>query len=217
SDREPGEPLEGGQLLALLGDSDPDHVGDVQIAALLDLRHFRSDQGDERALPLQDGDLLDVGALGVNLLDLFREDVLATAEDDQLLGTAGDVEVTVNVEMAEIAGTEPAILGERFGVGFIVVAVAGEDARSLELDLAPLRTVSFDLRDPDLAVAQGPAFAAVPLLSGPVTSAYGCCFRLTIAVEHFLAESLQLQHLVEVETRALRYQQPMRRADRAVQ
>src|SRR5690606_25730673 len=135
------------------GDSDPDHVGDVQIAALLDLRQLRPDQGDERALPLQARDLLDVVALGVTHLALFRVDVLAPAEDDQLLGTAGDVEVTVIVEMAELAGTEPAILGERFGVGFIVVAVAGEGARSLELDLAPLRTVSFDLRDADLAVA----------------------------------------------------------------
>ena len=46
----------------------------------------------------------------VVLLDLFRIDVLAVAEDDDLFGASGDEQVSVDVEVTQISGVEPAIL-----------------------------------------------------------------------------------------------------------
>jgi hypothetical protein len=61
-----------------------------------------------------------------HLLDRHRVDVVAAA-DDQVLGPAGDPQVAVVVEPAEVAGVDPARLDE--GAAVVRLAqVAGEHA-----------------------------------------------------------------------------------------
>ena len=70
------------------------------------------------------------------LLDLARIDVGA-AGNVHVRGAAGDVDEALRVHVAEVAGAEPAI-AERLRVGLRVVAVAGEDRRADDADLAGL-------------------------------------------------------------------------------
>src|SRR5690606_4358612 len=66
--------------------------------------------------------------------DLARRDLLAAAIDDLLLA-AGDGEIALLVEDAEIAGAEPAV-GEAFLIGLGVVLVARRDIGSPDYHLA---------------------------------------------------------------------------------
>ena len=71
-----------------------------------------------------------------HLLDRHRVDVVAAA-DDQVLGPAGDPQVAVRVEPAEVAGVDPARLDE--GAAVVRVAqVAGEHAGAVHRDDADL-------------------------------------------------------------------------------
>ena len=88
-----------------------------------------------RALQADDADFLDVGRLLVMRLDLFRIDVLAVAEDDDIFLAPGDVEVAAVVAVAEIAGEEPAVAIHGGGdVGALVVS--GHDDAAANGDLA---------------------------------------------------------------------------------
>ena len=70
------------------------------------------------------------------LLDLARIDVGA-AGDVHVGGAAGDVDKTLFVHVAEIAGAEPAV-AKRLGVGLGVIVVAGEHGGADDADLAGL-------------------------------------------------------------------------------
>ena len=60
-------------------------------------------------------------------LNLFRVDVLAGAEDDDFLLAAGDVEVAAAVQVAEVAGVQPAV-AEYGGVDVGAVEVPATEA-----------------------------------------------------------------------------------------
>ena len=96
-------------------------VGGDDLAPLV---RRRADDGgvDHRRMRAQD------------VLDLARVHVVAAA-DDQLLRPSDDAEVAVGVELADVAGAEPAVGGERLGVGVGPVEVAGEHVRAPHLDL----------------------------------------------------------------------------------
>ena len=79
---------------------------------------------------------MDQRALGVDGLDVLRKDVLAVSQNDQLLAAADDVQIAFRVDVAEIAGPEEAILGERFARRLGVLPVALEHVRAARLDLA---------------------------------------------------------------------------------
>jgi hypothetical protein len=61
-------------------------------------------------------------------LELCRRD-LKPLDLDQLLEAIGDVQLAVVVEMAEIAGVDPALWVDRLGGRLRVVEIAGEDLR----------------------------------------------------------------------------------------
>ena len=73
-------------------------------------------------------------------------DVLAAGGDDDLLLAAGDPQVAVLVELAEVAGVEPAV-DDRLGGRGRVVAVPAQTLTPCSEDLAVVR-------DPDAAAGQ---------------------------------------------------------------
>src|SRR5512135_2297290 len=93
-----------------------------------------------------------------DVLHLLRVDVEATA-DDQLLDPADDAQVPRPVVLAEVAGTEPAVGGERLRARLRPPPVAGEHVRSARLDLPPAAA-----RQADLHARQRQAHRARPAL-----------------------------------------------------
>ena len=138
-DREVAEPLVGGEparaLLELGAQALAQRVGVFGLECC-DLGH---DQADQAAALVQDRELVDRRAVGVDRLDLVGEDVLAAGQDDQLLAAADDVQVALGVEAAEIARAEEAVAGEGLAGRLGIVPVAGEDVGAFGLDLARRR------------------------------------------------------------------------------
>ena len=83
----------------------------------------------------------DPGYFGDRFLDLLRVDV-AAAGDDHVLGAAGDEEVAVVVDEAEVAGVDPAVVAHHGRRRLGVLEVALHRRRAAELDAA------FDARRP---------------------------------------------------------------------
>jgi hypothetical protein len=76
------------------------------------------------------------GSHGQNqIVDLARRDVLA-ALDDQLLDASRDVEVTVLIEVTEIACAHAAVCGQRRSGRLRLVVIALHHTRRLDQDLA---------------------------------------------------------------------------------
>src|SRR5258707_5394337 len=100
-----------------------------------------ADLAPERVGHAEHRDLADRG-MGQNLLlDLARIDIRST-RNVHVGGSAGDVDKTFRVHMAEIAGAEPAV-AERFRVRFGVVVIAGEHAGTDDADLAGFEGLEF--------------------------------------------------------------------------
>src|SRR5262249_60423731 len=97
-----------------------------------------------------DRHLNDPGMVGEQVLDLARTDVLALADDDVLLA-AGDPEIAIAVERAQVAGAEPAVAGEGLLVeGAIEVAEAALRSAREDLTLLPGRPLpAVVVDDPD--------------------------------------------------------------------
>src|SRR2546429_207239 len=93
-----------------------------------------ADLAPERVGHAEHGDLADPGMGQYLLLDLTRIDVGA-AGDVHVGSAAGDVDKPLFIDVAEIAGAEPAV-AERFRVGLGVVVVACEHGRADHADLA---------------------------------------------------------------------------------
>ena len=58
------------------------------------------------------------------ILNFLGRDVLAVREDNQIFLSAGNIEIAVLVLVAQIAGHQPAVLGERLGGFFGILVVA---------------------------------------------------------------------------------------------
>jgi hypothetical protein len=72
-------------------------------------RHERDDLlADLRVRPADDGAAVTLGVREQDVLDVARVDVEAVA-DDEVLDAVDDVEVAVLVEVADVAGVEPAV------------------------------------------------------------------------------------------------------------
>src|SRR5262245_21679876 len=75
------------------------------------------------------------GAGGGDRLDLVRKNIEAR-DDDHVLLAVDDLEETLGVEHADVAGAEIAVVGEGFGIGLRLLPVALHDLRALGADLA---------------------------------------------------------------------------------
>ena len=89
----------------------------------------------ERAAVADDHALGDQRVRADAVLDHGGGDVLAARGHHDLLLAAGDGEIAVRVEGAEVAGVEPAV-GERLCGGRLVVPVAGEQVLAVQQHLA---------------------------------------------------------------------------------
>ena len=58
--------------------------------------------------------------------EVLRRDVLAAGGDDQVLLAVGDAQEALGVELADVAGVQPAVGVDRLGGGALVLAVAVE-------------------------------------------------------------------------------------------
>src|ERR671933_1891858 len=131
-------------------------VGDERVRVEVAGRH---DERDDLLAPLlrrhaRDGDLRDRRVVLDRRLDLAWVDV-EPAADDELLRAPGDLEAAVLVvDPPEVAGPEPAVVGQRLRRRVGPVPVAGEDLRPADEDLAVLAV------EPDLDAGQRPADAA---------------------------------------------------------
>src|SRR5262249_27039079 len=97
------------------------------LAELLALLHVERDQRHQVWPPVPDHDALgDVGALFDLRLEVRRGDVLAAGGDDDVLLAAGDREIAIGVELADVAGVEPPVL-QRLTGRLLVLVVALED------------------------------------------------------------------------------------------
>src|SRR5690606_25440888 len=97
-----------------------DHLVEGEVVGRVCLGDPLDDRADAlAALAVGKPDHRDVADLGVgveHVLDLLGRDVLALA-DDHVLEPAGQHDVAVGADVAQVAGTEPAVVVERLGGG----------------------------------------------------------------------------------------------------
>ncbi len=93
--------------------------------------------GRSRQRRADDGGLGDSGELVQHALDVFRKDVQALGRHDHFLLAPADVELSLVVERADVAGMEPAVL-ERGACLFRGVVVPARDVLAAHEDLAIL-------------------------------------------------------------------------------
>src|SRR5690606_7518056 len=79
-------------------------------------------------------------------LDVLRRDVLPTGGDDDVLLAAGDVEVALFVESAEVTRVQPTFGLQRLARGLLVLEVPEEYVRTPEDDLAIIGDLYLDPR-----------------------------------------------------------------------
>ena len=74
-----------------------------------ELGRLRHDEGREAILVRQHPDLAEDRVCLIRALDVLRDHVLATREDDQLRGPTDEMQIARLVEAAEIAGAKPPV------------------------------------------------------------------------------------------------------------
>ena len=109
----------------------------VSVGALLELHGGLDLLAQLRVGHAVDGGVGDLGVVHEPLLDLDAVDVLA-APDDHVLLAVGDEEEAVLVEVADVAGVQPAVGVDGLGGGLGLVPVAGHEDRAGDADLAGL-------------------------------------------------------------------------------
>ena len=97
---------------------------------------MRDEAGDEGLLVADDHALADQRVRAQPVLEHGRRDVLAAGGDDELLLAAGDAQEAVVVELADVAGVEPAVARAPRRWPSSLLSVAAEDVAALDQDLA---------------------------------------------------------------------------------
>lgn len=156
------------------------------------------DQGSDhhftlRVLPAQNHGLLNIRDPAQVFFDFFRVHVLAVGEDDQVLLPAGDVDVSVLVHVADVAGTEPAVFGEHCLGGFFVPVVTQHHVFALYADFPGGISVFVDVFflpvvfggvNPHLALFHGGTDGVESVLTHPVYSNQRCAFSDPVAFQN---------------------------------
>ena len=130
----------------------------------------------DQALPLQ------------STFDVARRDVLAASRDDQVFLAIGDAQVSVRIELTDIAGVQPAAVeGLGRGVRLLVVGVEHDPATNQDLAV---------VGDANLVAAQCLSHRADARVGGAVHRGQTRAFRLPVHLEHLEAEAREeAQHL----------------------
>src|SRR5438270_1568538 len=139
--------------------------------------HHRHQHRDVLALVADHDHLADQLAHGLErVLDRLRSDVLAARGLDQVLFAIGDLQVSVGIDLADVAGVEPAVLVDHFRRRLGLAEIAAHDvAPSLE-DLS----VGGDLH---FHTGKGPADGAELVLPRQIHAGEGDGLGQPIALE----------------------------------
>ena len=137
-------------------------------------------RGDERLPVTDDENLPDERVCPQPVFEHCGGDVLAPGRDEDLLLAARDPQEPRLVELADVAGVEPAV-GQRLGGGVRVVVVAAEDDRTADEDLPVVR-------DPDGQARDGPPDGADPVCGQRVHRDRGGGLGEAVALQHRQAD-----------------------------
>src|SRR5208337_352941 len=136
---------------------------------------IRDDEGDDEfALIANDHGVEDVRAGLEDVFDGLRSDEFSGGGFEQVFLAVGDKEVVVLVEIPDVAGLEPTVVGEHIASGFGRFEIALHDAGTLGEDFAVIG-------DADLYVGDGAAGAADTVFR-IVGGEDGRGFRQTVAL-----------------------------------
>src|SRR6266850_2398961 len=125
-----------GELDSLLGELGGDGHG------------IRNDEGhDEFAFIADDHGVKNIRTGFESVFDGLRSDEFARGGFQQVFLAIGDVEIVVLVQVADVAGAEPAVFAEHFGGCFRFLVVALHDARTFDENLAVFRDANLDVGD----------------------------------------------------------------------
>ena len=120
------------------------------------LLHVGEDHGGEHrisaALPADNHALGNLIHRREVFLNLLGEDIFAVFEDNDRLLSAGDVNIPLAVEIAEVTRAEPTVVGEGGSGGRLILVVAEHDVLALDADFAV--AVGRDVVKLDLAAGQ---------------------------------------------------------------
>ena len=146
-------------------------------AGRCDLGVVDRDQRGDVGPPVADDDRLrDEARCLQRVLEVLRRDVLAAGGDDQILLAVGDLQEAVRVDLAEVAGAEPAVVGEGRCRRLGILVVAAEDGVAAHEDLAVLV-------EPDLAALDGAADRAEVEVVGVVDAQRARRLREPVALD----------------------------------
>ena len=101
-------------MLSLLSEDDANAVAQVRRSTLVQLGGIRPNQGDERAFVFQHRDLGYLGRAAINPLEILGDHLLAAAQHQEFLGTAGDEQKTIAIDEAQITRAKPPVGGKGF-------------------------------------------------------------------------------------------------------
>ena len=132
-------------------------------------------RGDERLAVADDDALADEGVGAQAVLEHRGGDVLAAGGHEDLLLAPGDPQEAVVVELADVAGVEPAV-ADRLGGRRVVAAVAAEQVDAAQADLAVVGDAHVD-------AGQRQADRADPHLAGAVDGGRGGGLGEAVALE----------------------------------
>ena len=142
--------------LVARGEVDVARVGQVALLRPVAHRlHVDVDEGADAVAPVAEGHrLLDVGKELELVLEVLRREQRAVGELADVLDAVDDLDVPVGVEVARIAGVEPALRVLRLGGRLRVLVVLLEQARRADQQFALRRELELDaLRRPGPTVS----------------------------------------------------------------
>ena len=80
------------------------------------------------------------------VLEILRRDVLPAGGDEDVLQPVGDREEAVLVEVADVAGAQPAVVRQDFARRLLVLEVPAEDGVALDQHLTVVCNAKLDAR-----------------------------------------------------------------------
>src|SRR5687768_10141848 len=98
----------------------------------------------------------------VMCFNIFRKDILAGGQFDHIFLTTDDVEMTLFVKAAQIAGAEESLAGEGLSVSFRILVVARHHYRPPDYYFTNAFSVRFV--DPDFDAVQRRAHRSNPVI-----------------------------------------------------
>ena len=141
------------------------------------------------ALSLVNNDVDNAGNRDELCLNLLGVNILTVGEDDEVLLTAGNVDLTVLAELTVVAGLEVSVLGYSVSSCLLVLVVAEHYVATLNPDLT--LAVFVRLVDLDLVYVTSGTYATGDNVVRMVARDDGCALGNAVAVEYLYTYSVK--------------------------